>query len=841
MVWATGDGIAFFYDSAPSPDAAKYAFYSGAAWTTPTIGSPSATNLFINGIAKACKNRDEVTFMGNQAITTACPVNMWIQSGDSTVFNVVTGIGSGLYPASPYTFDGAYEEAGGYRFVTLLAKNNAVDGSMFYTLHSGPGTASTPALAFILPINIKQEYMTVIPNSQSIITIIGTDGAPGSMMWTLWDGTTWTTPAWMSPNKPAFNTGKQSLALATQVKSGIPMLVYNSGAGTFWMWQQFINGAWSSASGGTSVGYTGGIFRICADPNSNRLLLAINDANNDLNCFVWNGSTAWIAGSEVAATTIKNSGVTDYAPFDVACESLTGNLRVFYSTFNVGGSVLRTRLLSGDNVWYNDATTCPNSLMIGSTLGSTAKSVWCDSDPNSNNIMVCTKRGGAPFDLESHNFNGTTLTWTKKTQSRGGLATCVYQSVFAFTRLTAFAQNYVQNLSETMNISESIVKTWTAYRTLTETLNLAETKGSTVTKRLTETASFTDSFIKTVTKRLTETLSATTTMSKVWTAMRTLTETLALNESKAITNTKRLSEAMSFNESKALSIIKRLTETLNTTETIAHIWTINRAFTETVAFAESRRINSTKNLSDTININESLTKTIIKRLAENVSILETLYTELIPGITQLFLNETLNINESMTRNTTKYLTESVSVTESKYITMTKILSETMTLVDSRMVSIIKRFTETLTITESISRIWTAYRTLTENMSLTETIVKGFTLRMTENLSITDTLIAGWMVYRTLSETLSVSMSVSMATVKSLAETLTLNISYRNITTFVLYLTESITISMSYMRIINLGNKLVDSFLNIVSDDIMDTFNEANNIILDDVDFDNDFG
>ncbi len=134
--------------------------------------------------------------------------------------------------------------------------------------------------------------------------------ADGNETWlNVWDGSSWGTGLTATNN--ASTIAARSVSVAFEATSGEALAVYaESGQNTvsFRTWTS--GGGWSAEQTGPNLGAVPNSMTLSVDPDNNRLMLAVQDANNDLKCIQWDGS-AW----GTVHTLDTNTGETANQPF----------------------------------------------------------------------------------------------------------------------------------------------------------------------------------------------------------------------------------------------------------------------------------------------------------------------------------------------------------------------------------------------------------------------------------------------------------------------------------------------------------------------------------------------
>lgn len=209
----------------------------------------------------------------------------------------------------------------------------------------------------------------------------------------IWDGSAWGAAEELSTNENSTST--RGFDIAYEQISGDAMVVYNKNNyvpkyrfwnGSAWGDEAFVN----ATDGGN--GYIKWI-RLISKPDSDEILLAYLDSENDLRTQIWNGLT-WMSVNKLT-TTVQTS---DYQSFDVVYEQGTGNAKVVWSdTDNINYST------------WNGSFWNTNAINI---FKDTDHPYWIKlaSDPNSNNILMSEQN--SVKDIYVSAWNGSS--WSSK-------------------------------------------------------------------------------------------------------------------------------------------------------------------------------------------------------------------------------------------------------------------------------------------------------------------------------------------------------------------------------------------------------------------------------------------
>jgi hypothetical protein len=186
----------------------------------------------------------------------------------------------------------AYEQKDGRALVTYAVGNT---GTVGYNIWNGTtwGTAAT-----IAPPTGSSNYAqwTVLasdPNSNSIVLGVQTQGKSAWM--DVWNGTSWGTATLGTSNGVA-NQNNQCIAVAYEDKSSIPLVVYETQAGsgattTQLQYRTFSGGVWSAAASFFTDTKTPRSITLSSNPYSDQVMLMVNDDAKILQADLWSGTS----------------------------------------------------------------------------------------------------------------------------------------------------------------------------------------------------------------------------------------------------------------------------------------------------------------------------------------------------------------------------------------------------------------------------------------------------------------------------------------------------------------------------------------------------------------------
>lgn len=315
-----------------------------------------------------------------------------------------------------------------------------------------------------------------------------------------------------------------------------------------------------------------------------------------------------------------------------------------------------------------------------------------------------------------------------------------------------------------------------------------------------------------------------------------LTESLTFGESKALQPTKALSDSLSVGDSIIKQTGKNVSEALSIGESIEKAVAISKS--ESISLADSIVKDVVVNKVESLSFGEDIAKGVSISKTESLTVADSVDSV---AIFLQELTEALSITDSVMKSTTKAITESLSVSDSvakgasrslsesltigdsvaKGLLVTKLLTESLSLVDSIIKLPQIQKTESLTFAEGLQK--NMVKQLNESLTLAETLVKDMGIGLTEDLTVGESIAKLTNIYMTEGITITESLETALIKMIGLTETLTLLDKLTNSLTYNIYLTESLTVDVTFQRIVTLANRLAKTFINLMTDDLTDTF------------------
>ncbi|NNC75708.1 MAG: CSLREA domain-containing protein, partial [Acidimicrobiia bacterium] len=325
----SGDGVVVWNNGTTGTTGLSYRVWNGLVWsgpqtiTTPLSGEP------VHLMLAASPRSDEMTL----AVSNSGGQDYALVWNGSTWGNSVTLHAGG---GDSFDIDVAYEQQSGSSVVVDAQGADSVVRRWNGTVWSGPETVTRPGG---MSGNPRWNRLAGDPTSDRIA--LGVRTYNDDVWLAAHDGTSWTTVAGAAATPSGNHPG---VDVAFEGTTGLAIATYgiNSNSVAYRTWPG--SGAWSGQAVGPDVGAVPNSVTLFADPATDEMMLATNDAAGDINMTHWNGS-AWGTPSEVES----NSGLSDFQPFYFLWDGIAGSP---LSTYSISGTVFED--IAGDVL--NDGT-----------------------------------------------------------------------------------------------------------------------------------------------------------------------------------------------------------------------------------------------------------------------------------------------------------------------------------------------------------------------------------------------------------------------------------------------------------------------------------------------------
>lgn len=382
-----------------------YRTWSGSAWSAE--GSAQTVGGNINYIvAKSARTRNE-TVIGTQDASGAIYIQIW--NGSSWTNRTQVGTG----PANTRSFDIAYEKNTDRALIVFTPNSGAIDfayrtwdGS---TLSAATNITTPPTTGAINWIELKQNPLST-SNEVAMIMLDANADVYGQV----WTGSAWSTMGTATVwDATAASATKKTIDVEYEQTSGRAMFMWGDSVATD-QYYRIWNGTTLTAATLLDISTEGGIpewVQLAARPNSNEIMVGVQDAGLDLNTRKWSGS-AWDTGTQHPehAATMENINSRN---FDVAWETHSSNPGEAWLIWGNGSTVTTRRWTS--TAW--DTT----SILVGSDdtsfirLRADTASGALFAGIYQNATAATTAR-----DINARNLTGGSSSWSAKEVIWGG-------------------------------------------------------------------------------------------------------------------------------------------------------------------------------------------------------------------------------------------------------------------------------------------------------------------------------------------------------------------------------------------------------------------------------------
>lgn len=291
-----------------------YRMWDGSNWSA----EGSAQNVVgnINYIVlKSSRTRNE-SILGVQTSTGAIYVQVW----NGTTWGNLTQVGTG--PTTTRSFDIAYEKNGDR---AIIAYSNGVDfASRIWngsTLSAATSVTASPTTGTVNWMELRQNPLS----SSNEIAMILLD-ANADVYGMAWNGSAWvnmgTAVIW---DTTAASATKKTIDVEYEQTSGEAMFIWGDGTATDQYYRTW-NGTTLTAATLLDIPAEGGVaewVQLAARPNSNEIMVGVQDAGADLNTRKWSG-TAWDTATQHAEHSATVENITSRV-FDIVWETHSSN------------------------------------------------------------------------------------------------------------------------------------------------------------------------------------------------------------------------------------------------------------------------------------------------------------------------------------------------------------------------------------------------------------------------------------------------------------------------------------------------------------------------------------
>lgn len=380
-----------------------YRIWDGSAWGAE--GSAQTVTGNINYVVlKSARTRNEA-ILGVQTSTGAIYVQVW----NGTSWGNLTQVGTGT--TTTRSFDISYEKNGDRAIITYLPTATSADFAYRIwngtTLTAGTTITAPPTTGVVNWIETKQNPLA----SSNEIAMIMLD-ANSDVYGMAWNGSTWVNlSSVVTWDTTAASAAKKTIDVEYEQNSGEAMFLWGDAVATDQYYRTW-NGTTLTSATLLDIAAEGGLpewIQLASRPNSDEIMLGVQDAGADLNTRKWSG-TAW-------------DTATQHAEHSAAVENIASR------TFDI---IWETHASNAGKAWlvWGDGATVTAKQWSGSAWGT--GSVLSGSDDTSFVRLRADPVSGAVFagiyqnstaatkDINERNLTGGSSAWSTKTTIWGG-------------------------------------------------------------------------------------------------------------------------------------------------------------------------------------------------------------------------------------------------------------------------------------------------------------------------------------------------------------------------------------------------------------------------------------
>lgn len=294
-----------------------YRTWNGTAWSAEAAAANVVGNINYV-VLKSSRTRNEAV-MGLQTSTGA----IYIQTWNGTTWGNLTQVGTG--PTTTRSFDIAYEKNSDRAIIAFTP----VSASPDFAYRTWNGTTLSAATTITAPpttgalnwLELEQNPLST-SNEVSMIML----DANADVYGMAWNGTTWgtmgTAVVWDATTASAT---KKTIDVGYEQASGKAMFMWGDSVATDQYYRTW-NGTALSAATLLDIPAAGGLsewVQLAARPNSNEIMVGVQDAGADLNTRKWSG-TAWDTVTQHPEHSAAVENITSRG-FDIVWETHTAN------------------------------------------------------------------------------------------------------------------------------------------------------------------------------------------------------------------------------------------------------------------------------------------------------------------------------------------------------------------------------------------------------------------------------------------------------------------------------------------------------------------------------------
>lgn len=382
-----------------------YRIWDGSNWGAEGSAQTVVGNIN-NIVLKSARTRNEA-ILGVQTSTGAIYVQVW----NGSTWGNLTQVGTGS--TTTRSFDIAYERASDHAVIAYSPTAASTDFAYRTwngtTLSAATTIADPPTTGVVNWLELRQNPLS----SSDEIAMIMLD-ANADVYGMVWTGSAWSTMGnavvW---DATAASATKKTIDVEYEQTSGRAMFMWGDSVATDQYYRTW-NGTTLTAATLLDIATAGGVsewIQLAARPNSNEIMLGVQDAGLDLNTRKWSGS-AWDTGTQHP----EHSASTENANsrnFDVIWETHSANPGVAWLLWGDSATVTQKRWSAG--AWGTA------SVMASSDDTSFIR---LRADPTSGAVFAGIYQNGSAAagarDIGERRLTGGSTTWTAKNVIWGG-------------------------------------------------------------------------------------------------------------------------------------------------------------------------------------------------------------------------------------------------------------------------------------------------------------------------------------------------------------------------------------------------------------------------------------
>lgn len=387
-----------------------YRIWNGTSWGAEAAATSVAGNINYV-VLKSARTRNEA-ILGVQTSTGAIYTQTWNGSSWSAVTQVGTG------PAATRSFDIAYERNSD-RAVIMFTPTSGTADFAYRTWNGTTLSAATNVTAS--PTTGVLNWIEVDPSPISTsndISLILSD-ANSDTYGMLWNGTSWSTMGTAAVwDATIASATKKTIDVEYEQTTGRAMFMWGDSVATD-QYYRIWNGTTLTAATLLDIAAEGGLaewVQLAGRPNSNEILLAVQDAGADLNTRKWSGS-AWDTATQHPEHVAQTENITS-RNFDIAWETHSSNAGKAWILFCNGARVSYRQWDSATSTWTSASNVLADSddtsfirLRADSTSGTFFAAMYEATTSGTDDIWTTQLTGGSDV------WPAKTLTWDGPTSA----------------------------------------------------------------------------------------------------------------------------------------------------------------------------------------------------------------------------------------------------------------------------------------------------------------------------------------------------------------------------------------------------------------------------------------